>query len=285
MKPATPIAATAGPVELSDDERSKRIEADPLAYLHRSLEATRKLKSFTTTFLRQERLGLFKQLHPAETIFAEYRDEPYSVRFTWQDPDSEYYQCVYVEGRDDNKVLLLTRHGPFGLPPSVGRWDPRLGVTFAKTRNPITDFGPRRMMERTLDRIEKARPHGPVKIRLIGLTEIGRSRERCFHLEIRYPKGDRYACKLHDLFINTKTNIPVASRLWLPGKSERSDDTLDAQYIYSDIHASDAMTDANFVIDTDRPPAPHTADRKPEHGPTPGAYVPGTAVSRQTADH
>ncbi|MFQ5424542.1 MAG: DUF1571 domain-containing protein [Phycisphaerae bacterium] len=285
MRPATPIAATAGPVELTDDERSKQIEADPLAYLHHSLETTRRLKSFTTTFLRQERLGLFKQLHPAETIFAEYRDEPFSVRFTWQDPNSEYYQCVYVEGRDDNKVLLLTRHGPFGLPPSVGRWDPQLGVTFAKTRNPITDFGPRRMLERTLDRIEKARPHGPVEIRLIGLTEIGRSRERCFHLEIRYPKGDRYACKLHDLFINAKTGIPVASRLWLPGKADRSDETLDAQYIYSDIHAKAAMTDANFAIDPKGLSAAHAADRTPTPGPTPGGSAPGIAISGQTADH
>lgn len=221
-----------------------------MAFLKASLAETQKLKSLSVNFLRQERLGLLKELKPKEDIIAEHRDEPFSVRFTWNDPKSEYQQCVYVQGKEDNKVLLLPRVGLFGLPPSVQKYPAEFAVTFQKARNPITDFGPRRMMERIIDRIEKARPHGEVQITKLAPTKIGPLNEPCYHFELRYPKGDQYACKLQDLYISMNTMLPVATYLWIPGKVERSDSTLDGMYMYSDLKPNVALSDADFVIET-----------------------------------
>lgn len=226
----------------------RRIESDPIAFLKQSLAETRTLKTFRMTFERQARLGLFKTLKPAENMVAEFREEPYSVRFTWLDEESEYAQCVYVEGKNDNRVALLPRSGFLGGPPSVANYPIHFAVLFHKARNPITDFGPRRMMERTLDRIEKARSHGDVSIGLDGVKRVGQDREPCFHVKIVYPPGDQYPCKLHDLYISTQTHLPMATYLWLTTTDERTPETLDARYVYSHIEPNVALTDADFVL-------------------------------------
>ncbi|GMU34096.1 MAG: DUF1571 domain-containing protein [Planctomycetia bacterium] len=231
------------------EAKVKLVSDSPVDYLKTCLAAAKEIKEFKTEFIRQERLGLFKELKPQEDIIAEYRDEPFSVRFTWRDEDSEYCQCTYIHGRDDNKVSLLPRKGLFGLPPEVQKYPAVFAVTFGKARNPITDFGPRRMMERILDRIEKAEAVGGVGIVLRPPTEIGPAKEPCFHLEIRYPEKDEYACKLQDLYINIQTSLPVATYLWLPGKDERCDATLDGLYMYSDLQPNVQLSDANFVIE------------------------------------
>lgn len=231
------------------DAKVKQVSTDPVEYLKTCMAAASEIDEFKTTFIRQERLGLFKELKPQENILAEYRDDPFSIRFTWNDKDSEYRQCVYVHGRDDNMVLLMPRKGLFGLPPSLQKYPAEFAVKFGKARNPITDFGPRRMMERILDRIEKAEPLGGVGIVLRPPTEIGPAKEPCFHLELRYPEKDEFACKLQDLYINIQTNLPVATYLWLPGKDERCDATLDGLYMYSGLEPNVKLSDANFTIE------------------------------------
>ena len=268
------------------DQAMKRIGADPMAFLKGTLDETRKLAKYTTHFQRQERLGLFSELKPVENIFTEYRDKPFSVRFTWLDDgtDYEYQQCVYVEGKHHDKVRLLPRIGLFGLPPSVQEFAPKLAVIFGKTRNPITDFGPRRLMERTIDRIEKAKPHGEVGIKLYPPTEIGPAKEPCFHIELRYPLGEQYACKLQDLYIHTQTHLPVATYLWLPGNPERTEDTLDAMYVYGEVNADVPLTAAHFVIDVDKRKPEKSASAGPTGKDGPKPVYDQTSRSNQEGD-
>ena len=239
-----------GPVVQDLESEMQRIRSDPVAFFRESFVTARAVRTLRMKFQRQERLGLgmFKELKPVEHIDAEYRDAPFSVRFTWTDKESEYVQCVYIDGWNDNKVALLPRKGLFGLPPSVGNYSPDLGVMFQKTRNPITDFGPRRMIERTLDRIAKAEPHGGTAIKLIGATEVGPAKEPCFQFELIFPAGDEFACKLQDLYIHTKTKLPLLTYVWMTDKDVRTDDTLDAMYLYGEIEPNILLTDANFVI-------------------------------------
>lgn len=245
------VKLPAGPRIEGHDAAIKRIGGDPVTYFRESLEEAEKLESFRTRFQRQERLGVFKELKPMEDIVAEHRHRPFSVRFSWQGEDSEYLQCVYVEGKNNNKVALMPRKGVMG-PPKVQNYPASFAVLFQKARNPITDFGPRRMMERVLDRIEKAQKKGGVAIKLLQATEVGPSKEPCYQFELRFPPGDPFACKLQDLYIHMKTNLPVATYLWVPGKVERCDATLDASYAYYDLNADVSLTDATFVIDAAR---------------------------------
>jgi hypothetical protein len=256
------------------DSVHKRISADPVAFLKESLTRTREIKEFQTTFLRQERLGVFKELAPQETILADYRDEPFSVRFTWQGDDSEFAQCVYVNGKDDNKVVLLPRKGLLGMPPAVQKFPPKMAVDWKKARNPITDFGPRRMLERVLDGIQQSKKSGGVKITLRSPTEIGPAKEQCYHLELRYPKAPDISVSLQDVYINAKSLVPVGTYLWHEGREERSDETLDAMYLYTQLDPSVRLTDATFEID----PLPAKATAKK------GSAKAGTAKTASTND-
>jgi len=232
------------------EQEIKRIRADPIAFIRESSEESAKLTHYTMHFQRQERLGgLIKSLQRIENIHAEFRNTPFSVRFTWLDDDSEYQQCFYVEGKNKNKVRLLPRKGLFGTRPTADDYPPHFAVLFNKTRNPITDFGPRRMLERTLDRIAKAIPHGGVKIVPRDAAEIGPYKEMCFHLELHYPKGDEYDCKLQDLYIHARTRLPVGTYLWITEKDERTADTLDAMYVYANLNPDALITDQTFEID------------------------------------
>ncbi len=244
-----PAGAT---IEVASQEALKaRVTKDPVAFIREIHGEVSKVKEFTAVFLRQERLGVFKELAPQETILAEYRDEPFSVRFTWLDKGSEYKQCVYVRGRDEDKVVLLPRKGLLGFPPAVQKFAPQLAVEFGKARNPITDFGPRRMLERVLDGIEKSVELGGAKLAVREPTEIGPAKEPCYHIEIRYPKGKGVTVALQDLYLSTATLMPVGTYLWRAGREERSEDTLDAMYLYTQIDSSVRLTDAHFQIDAD----------------------------------
>lgn len=270
-----------GPLE-GYDQAVKEIQAAPLHSLKKSLAATRDLKQFTCEFWRQERLGPLDQLRPAERIRAEYRPIPLSVRFTWLNENSEYRQCAYVQGNNDDKVLLLPRLGLLGLPPTVQRYPPAWAVVFGKSKFPITDFGPRRLMEKTVDRIEKAQKFGSVRMTVLAPTRIGPMHEPCFHIELRYPKGDPFRAKLQDIYISLETFLPVATFLWLPGREERCTDTLEAMYQYGGVAPTDDLADADFKIQdpvVDKPSK--EKKRKPTTKPAgPGkapASAPGTS--------
>ena len=230
-----------------------KVKADPMHLLRRSLGETEKIDTLRLRFQRQSRLGLVPKLKPKEDMIAEYRRTPFSVRFTWTHEDSDWAQCVYVEGKNDGNVVLMPRKGLFGMKPTLKRYPPEYAVLFHQSRNPITDFGPQRMMERSIDRIEKAKQIGGLKMRYVGVADIGPAKEPCFHIELTYPRADEFPAKLHDLYIHTTTFLPVASYLWLSNTDERTDDTLDAFYIYAQMQPNVPLTDADFVIDVGAP--------------------------------
>ncbi len=234
------------------DEMVARIKADPMHLLRRSLTETQTIETLRLRFQRQSRLGFpVPALKPKEDMITEFRRSPFSVRFTWTHEDSDWAQCVYVEGQNDGKVVLMPRKGAFGMKPSLRKYPPHFAVLFHQSRNPITDFGPQRMMERTIDRIEKAQKLGELKMRYVGVADIGPAKEPCFHIEVIYPPQDEFECKLHDLYIHTNTFLPVASYLWLSRTDERSDDTLDAFYVYAQMQPNVPLSENDFVIDVD----------------------------------
>ncbi len=255
---------TNAPIE-GYEETLERIREDPVVFLRESYAAARKLDSFSTGFTRQERLGILGgQLKPIEHMIAEYRADPLSIRFTWTDEDSEYLQAVYVDGKNDSKVRLLPRYGMFGLPGSAQDFPPHWAVLFNKSKFPIMDFGPKRLMQKTLARIEAAEEFGGVKIAVSDATEIGDTKESCFHFELRYPKDDAFKPKLQDLYIHTDTKLPVATFLWLPngGDLERTGATLDAMYQYTGLDPAAPISDETFVIDANKKKEENKGEKK-----------------------
>lgn len=232
------------------EEEVAAIKANPLAYMNQSLVEARKVRSAKIKFQRQERLGLVPELRPVEHIDTNFREEPFSVRFTWTNDNSQYLQAVYIQGQNNNRVALLPRKGLLGLKPSIASYPVEFAVTFQQAKKPVTDFGPRLMLERLFDRVTKAEPFGGAKIQYAGSAVVGPGEELCHHIELLFPKGDEFACKLIDLYINTETRLPVGVYLWLTEEQRvRTPKTLDAMYIYGQLEPNPQLAESDFVID------------------------------------
>ena len=217
---------------------------NPTAYLKVVLERTASLNAYSCMFLRQERLGLFPSLQKPEIMRALYRSVPLSVRFDWQDADSDIAAVSYVAGRDGDRVSLLRRTGWLGMKPAVEHLDPMLSVAFGKSRFPITEFGLRRLLEMTLQRMRNAESCGGARVAYRGRTTLA---GRDSHLiEITFPDADPYPNKRQDLYVDARTDLPIGADLWL------ADGALDARYRYSQIQPlTTAPDDDAFCIRTD----------------------------------
>lgn len=214
---------------------------DPLAFLQAAERRTAALRQYRCRLVRQERLGLFRQLQPAEELTAAFRAEPLAVKFDWIDPKSDFAQAAYLAGRHDDKVLMLPRRGLFGLKPMTARFDPADAVTFGKARNPITDFGVHRMLARTLRRIAESPRYGGCKLRFVARAIVEGRAVEC--VEIQYPAGDPWPNKRQELFFSTEDGMPLGTALWL------ADGRLDARYLYLDLRdLSEPLTDTAFEI-------------------------------------
>ncbi len=228
---STPAVASGGDVSP---------QADPLAFLERVRAKAAALKQYRVTFIRRERLGIVPSLRPQERIAAAFRAEPFSVHFRWLDQDSEYFQASFVRGQNGDKVALLPRNGLLGMKPEVANYNPQDAVTFQKARNPITDFGLARMMERTLKRVADA--NGAATIQYVGVVPMGVEKIPTHKFELRFPATDPFPNKIMELLIDQRTELPVGVWLRLPSGK------LDAMYAYEDLDPQVTLGGDDFAI-------------------------------------
>ena len=143
-------------------------------------------------FIRQERRGLANTLRPPQNIRATFRADPFSVKFQWLDQDSTYTQLVYVAGQHDNKLRVRQRKGLFGLAPSTLKLNPMDTVTLGASRNPITDFGLARLIQRALRSVEVAKDHGGATVEYIGTHHLPDIDVTVHRIDITYPDAPRH---------------------------------------------------------------------------------------------
>lgn len=245
--PLNPSGARAGDAPAT--MREVRSAIDPQHLLDEAFRAAAAVTSARMTFHRQERLGLFKSLKPAERMVALCRETPFCVMFTWLDDDSEFSQCLYIEGANDGAVLLHRRRGLLGGPGGVVAFPPKLGVVFQKAKLPITDFGPRRVMAALHQRIDDADAFGGIDAEYNGRASVGPSDELCDHLMLRFPEKDSHAAKRVELYLHVDTHLPVMIELWLPDRGGDATAALDARYIFAKSEINVPLTDSDFRLD------------------------------------
>jgi hypothetical protein len=240
----TPIAHAAQTAEPDADRVADEIRADPVRYLESCLERCKKIDELTTTLYRQERLGIVPSLRPVERLLAKWRRSPLSIKLDMPDETSEYAQSLYIEGTHDNKLGVLPRRGLLGLPPTLGYFPVKWSVTFYKAKNLITDFGPQRMLERTLEKVHLARSEkipGQI-VAYKGVVELEVSGQLVHHIEIVNPVHPSFRHAKQDLYIDMKLQIPAGTHLWT------KIDQLDAMYLYAEMNLSPSLTDEDFKI-------------------------------------
>lgn len=239
--------------------------ADPLAYLRAVRVKCAELSQYVLTFTRQERrgLGIFKSMHGPERIRCWFRRQPFSVKMVWLDPKVKYGQSCYVAEQFGNKVRFIPRHGLFGLPPGISRVDLSTPVTFGESRYKLTDFGLERTMERLLDAIGRA--NGAETIAVDGPIMLDDPPRQAYKFRVEVPHNISDT-PISEVFIDTQTNLPIATRLYSPSGK------LEAAYTYRDLDTGVILTDADFLLDAERDDPPAAA--APGGGGAPAAGAP-----------
>lgn len=225
--------------------RSREVARDPLGYLQEVKRRADRLEQYTLVLTRQERRGLFAVLREPERIMAWYRRAPLSIRFKWMDPNVKYGESTYVEGRYDNKVRFIPRHGLFGLKPGITAVDLQTPVIWGEARYPVTDFGLARLVERTLNSVREAQGNYALEYRGLRTLENGRA---AHHLWMRFPQSNR-SVPVQELFVDAATDLPALTLI------KRDSGELEAAYQYDNLDVNVRLTDEDFLLDAERGPA------------------------------
>jgi len=130
-----------------------QIFAHPLRVLHERAAAQHaKMDSYIYRFKRREAVNGSKR--PEELMLVKLRREPYSVYLKWLGNQSKGREVIYVDGKYENKLQVLTADGDVPFVPAGKH------MTFAidsilvrsNTRYPITETG----LAPLIDRFGKA---------------------------------------------------------------------------------------------------------------------------------
>ena len=236
---AQPVA---GPGMGRTTEGVEAINRDPVDYLRQLYARCEHFDQYRLKFYRQERLGLIPTLGEMEEINASFRKRPFSVKFEWPDAKMPYYESVYVEGRNNNMMLIRERRGLLLAPPQVRIIDVDLPVKIGKARNPITVFGLANMVRRTLEPFEDPKLKKVMTITCAGVVDLDPTKRPAYHVCIKRPPAEGYRYTRQDLYVDVATGLPAGTDLWLRNGA------LDARYRYADVDPTVQLTDADFQI-------------------------------------
>lgn len=239
----TSHAAEPAPAPAAASQEEARVASDPLGYLRQVRARTSTLEQYTIVFTRSERRGLLKRYEGPERIRCWFRREPFSVRMKWLTDDVKYGECAFVRGQHHDQVRFVPRNGFMGLPPSVVAVDVQTPVVWGEARNPMTDFGLEKVLDKTLQSIEIA--GHDLRITYHGIERLDDAAPRAHHLTLAYPP-EKFPQNVQELFIDPNTDLPLATRIL------NSDGRLDASYRYEQLDTTVRLSDDDFVLDAER---------------------------------
>jgi hypothetical protein len=177
---------------LPDNAAMTRLAKDaPIRFLENCLKRyDREVHGYRCTLIKQERLG--GKLQRSEVIAVAFREQPFSARLDWKEGARLAQRVLYVKGENDNQLVVK----PAGLAAVVGvvKRDPEGPDARNSGRYPLTEFGIKVGMERTLGSWERARKDGAFHVEYLGerkVPEVGG--RRCWVLKrtgYRQPEED-----------------------------------------------------------------------------------------------
>ena len=226
---------------------SAHISTDPVGFLRELHKRTDAIDQYRLTFNRQERLGFIPKLGSMEEILAAFRRTPFSVKFEWDDPERDYFECVYVDGQNECKLVVRERKGLLGFAPQVRAVNVMDPVTFGRSKNPITDFGLAQMVRRTLLPFDDPEVVKVASIRYEGIVDLEPTKRPSYHLVVTCPSTETFCYTRRDFYVDAQTRLPAGTDL------HTTDGNLDASYRYTEINTDVTLTDADFRLTEGQP--------------------------------
>jgi hypothetical protein len=146
---------------------------DPVRFLETCLKrCDREVKAYRCTLVKRERLD--GKLQREEVTAIAFRERPFSVLMEWKEGARLAQRVLYVKGANDDMLLVK----PTGLASLIGvvQRDPDGPDARKSGRYPLTEFGIKIAMERTLGSWLAARKDDALHVEYLGvhkLAEVG----------------------------------------------------------------------------------------------------------------
>lgn len=194
-------------------ELERLARADPVAFLNACLQRyDRDVKGYRCTFVKQERLG--GKLRRTEVIDATFREQPFAVLFDWRENAGLAQRTLYVKGENRDQ-LLVKPTGLAGRFVGVVERDPEGADAKQSGRYPITTFGMKQGMQRTLAAWEAARKDGALHVEYKGTRRIAEAGDRLCHVFHRtgYRKPEDDGVTELTTYFDAETWLQVGSTL------------------------------------------------------------------------
>ncbi len=224
----------------------------PLIYpLKMAQEALGKIDSnirdYACTFYKRERID--GELGPMQVIYAKVRHEPFSVYMHFLGPaDLKGQECLYVEGRNDGK---LVGHAGSGWRARLGsvELDPEGMLAMRGQRYPITEMGIRNLTARLIERASGELRFPDCKVQYYHQAKLGRGANArvttC--LEVKHEnKRPEFSYHLARIYMDNEWGIPIRYEAYDWPQTPGGKPELTEQYTYMNLKINNGFTDADF---------------------------------------
>jgi hypothetical protein len=201
----------------------------PIEFLETCLRVyDRTVKGYTLTMQKQERIG--GKLQRTEVIDVAFRDQPPAVLMRWVEGARLAAASLYVEGENNGK--LLVRPAGLLLGGLIVERDPEGEQAKQSGRYPMTQFGLKKAMERTLKSWKAARDKDELHVEYLGERQVKEAGDRtCYAL-----RRDRYARPENDGVLELTVYIDKETLLQVGSTIKGEDGKLIGEYFFRDIH-------------------------------------------------
>jgi hypothetical protein len=222
--------------QLPEGERMVKLaKENPVAFLEACVKRhAREVKSYTLTFHKQERLD--DSLGKKEVIEVSFREEPHSVFMRWKEGSRLVARALYVEGENKdedtgNSMVVIRPAGIAGRFKKSVLKDPNGADAKKSGRYPISEFGLRKGLERTINSWKMAQEDKALHVEYLGKEKVEQLGGReCWVLKrTRFAKPENDGVTEQTAYIDVETWMMVGSTL------KNADGQLIAEYFFKDI--------------------------------------------------
>lgn len=169
----------------SAEEMERLAKSDPVSFVQECIRRyDREVQGYTVELSKQERLE--GHLHPREVMDVAFREKPFSVLMRWREGTRRASAVLYVKGENRDQILVR----PAGLLSVAGivARDPKGAEARNSGRYPLTEFGIKIGMQRTLASWDKAKKANALHVQFLGVKKITELGDRpCCVLRRRHP--------------------------------------------------------------------------------------------------
>jgi hypothetical protein len=222
-----------------------------LRWAERGLPAIEKLKDYSATLVRRERIR--GKLTSREYIFIKIRHEPFSVYARFQGPASvKGQEVIYVVGRNQGRMWA---HKP-SIPFTASLYPDGL-IAMNNRRYPLTEIGLVNLVRRLVEVGKDDVKHGECEVTYFTGAKV--NSRVCTAIQVVHP-APRDIFRFHAalIFVDDELKVPIHYESYDWPSDSGGEPRLIEEYTYLDLKLNNGFTDQDFSTQNpqyDFPPA------------------------------